>query len=472
MKYVSATVGGLLVTLLVAFSVTSATAATADARGSNAKSAAALAGLPNVVLILTDDQPKGTVDAMPTVRSELKNRGVDLKNGIIPTSLCCPSRSSLLTGDHSHTTGVYTNSSTNHGGWPAFQPRENLTLATQLDAVGYNTALIGKYVNGFSTNAPSGYIPPGWDQFIVFDPDNSAGDGAYYNYRLFGTVPTRHYGTRPTAYSTDVLGRYAKDFINSVPSDEPLFLYFAPHGPHGPITPADRDKNTWPLEPASALPGLNERDLSDKPAWVQDNPRVNALAARKMYTDQHETLMSVDDQVRVIMAALGPEETANTLFVFMSDNGFMLGVHRILGKDVPYRRSSEVPMYLRWDGHIAPKTTDQRVTTNIDVTATIAEAAGVSWPMDGKSYLSSGRAGTVLEQIEFSGHPAYCGYRNRNYLYVDYSAGAGEELYDYTVDPYELTNVASDPAYAATVAQLRARAVALCSPTPPGFSWN
>ena len=155
--------------------------------GSTQAASSAEPPLPNIVLILTDDQAKGTLAGIPYVASHIRDQGVDFTNAIIPTSICCPSRAALLTGNHSHTTGVYTNYASNLGGWSAFHPHEGSTLATQLDSIGYQTALIGKYINGFPNAMDSGEasIPPGWDLFSYVST-STQGD-LYYNYDLLGT---------------------------------------------------------------------------------------------------------------------------------------------------------------------------------------------------------------------------------------------------------------------------------------------
>jgi N-acetylglucosamine-6-sulfatase len=421
---------------------------------------------PNVVIFVIDDQPKGMIDAMPLLRSNIIEKGVTFRRGIIPTSLCCPSRAALLTGNYSHTTGVYLNKKGTYGGWPAMKRNEDVTIATELNHVGYRTALIGKYISHFSA-APRGYIPPGWDEFHYFFKPES---GAYYDYRIGGTNQTKRYGSKPKAYSTDVIAGYATRFIKSTPARRPLLLYFAPTGPHSPLIAAPRDEGTWPLEPASALPGLNEAKVADKPAWIR-RPKVSARWQRRHFTDQHEVAMSVDDAIGDIVTVLG-RRARNTLFVYMSDNGYMLGVHRLVGKDLPHRRSTEVPMFMRFDGHIAPNSRSGRVTTNSDLTATIADAVGVSWPMEGRSVLSSRRTGTVLEQRQNHRHPAYCGFRTGRYLYVEYDEGSGREFYDYSVDPYELRNGVHRQANQGVIRKLRHRAKAACSPKPPGFHWH
>ena len=134
---------------------------------------------------------------------------------------------------------------------------------------------------------------------------------------------------------------------------------------------------------------------------------------------------------------------------------------------------------MRWIGHLDPETSSGRVTPNVDITATIAEAAGIprgKWKMDGRSYFSKNRLGTPMEQKDNpeQQHPAYVGYRTKRYLYVEYTKGVnkGRELYDYTTDPHELENLAYVPAYASLVERLRAKAKAACDPVPPGFEWR
>jgi N-acetylglucosamine-6-sulfatase len=128
-------------------------------------------------------------------------------------------------------------------------------------------------------------------------------------------------------------------------------------------------------------------------------------------------------------------------------------------------------------GRSDPASLDSRVITIQDVTATIVDAAGAALPTEGVSYLTDAeRTGSVVEGIETTKdgftRPAYCGWRTKRYLYVRYSDGAGEELYDYDLDPAELDNRADDPAYADVAAALRDTSEKACSPAPPGFVWD
>jgi N-acetylglucosamine-6-sulfatase len=422
---------------------------------------------PNVVFIMLDDVGQGFMDAMPTVRQQIRSKGVDFTNGIVPTSLCCPSRASTLSGNYAHTTGVYTNDPSDNGGWEAFRDDESSTLATHLNDAGYRTGMVGKYLNGYPL-APTNYVPPGWDDFIAFLHPG------YYNYKLRGTVQ-EEYGSAVADYSTDVLAKHAVQFVNSTPAETPLFLYFAPYAAHAPFNPAPRHIGMWSQERLDGA--FNEQDMSDKPPWLQDLSFQNGDRIKDAVQKQHEMLMSADEGIDDIIDALGTR-ASNTLFVLMGDNGYLHGAHRLTGKNFPYRKSSEVPMMMRLDGVINLSTTDQ-VMLNIDLTATIAEVTGTTWPMDGKSYFTGARTGTVMEQKEaFSltdgswTHPGYCGYRTAKWLYVKWNAGYGQEMYNYNRDPYELENLVKKDRWDTKQQELKQLTKQSCSPVPPGFSWS
>jgi arylsulfatase A-like enzyme len=369
---------------------------------------------------------------------------------------------------------VYGNSPPN-GGWTTFHDNgmEEQTIAVALHDAGYRTALIGKYLNGFSTD-PRGvmadYVPPGWSRFLTFKTEPK-----YYNYTL--TDDSVH-GDAPRDYSADVLRRRAVDFINGTPSNRPLFLMWTPFNPHTPARAAPRDVGSFAGKLRSYRPPSVTDDVSDKPPWIQSLDPVPQKAIDTFRTNQVESLQSVDDAVGVLLNALADSHRlSQTLFIFTSDNAVLWGDHRGLGKDVPYRFPSDIPLIMRWDGHIPAGTIDRRLAANVDLTATIANAAGISMTTTGLNLLGSqGRQAIVLEARTKSFgdgsffHPAYCGLRTKTSLFVHYAEGT-EELYDYNKDPYETTNVASRPAYADQLASMRATTAAGCLPTPPGFSW-
>jgi len=157
------------------------------------------------VVILTDDQRWDSLWAMPTVQSELVDHGVTFQNMFVANPNCCPSRASILTGQYSHSTGVYSDNPPN-GGFEVF--KDTSTIATWLHDAGYRTAMIGKYLNGYQ-DANAKYIHPGWDRWVAFL------HSAYYDYRLSIDGKVSVFGEQPNDYSTTVLTRQAVSFIRS-----------------------------------------------------------------------------------------------------------------------------------------------------------------------------------------------------------------------------------------------------------------
>src|SRR5439155_4770888 len=127
---------------------------------------------PSIVLILTDDQRFDTLWAMPTVQREIVRDGVEFRNAYVVNPLCCPSRTTILTGKYSHSTGVYRNFAP-FGAFDTFHDSgaESSTVATWLHDAGYTTALVGKYLNHYGAAALGGYVPPGWDHWAAFAQD-------------------------------------------------------------------------------------------------------------------------------------------------------------------------------------------------------------------------------------------------------------------------------------------------------------
>ena len=428
---------------------------------------------PNIILIVTDDQRADTLWAMPSVRKQLANKGVRFRNGYVSNSLCCPSRATILTGNYSHTTGVWTNGGP-YGGFKIFD--DTSTIATWLDEAGYRTGLYGKYLNGYYRNPA--YIPPGWDHWHVFT-DNTP-QVRYFDYQLNENGSRNSYGHRPEDYATDVLKRKALNFIET--SKAPFFLYFAPHAPHElnkkePTTAARRHRGDFDDVELQPSPSFDEEDVEDKPEWVQALPRMVAF-------DRHqralESLLAVDEAIAEMIATLREQkELSNTLIVFTSDNGVSWGEHRWVDKEDPYRGSAKVPFVARYGGRsrsMGPN--DEDLVLNLDLAPTFADAAGVEMPaeVDGRSFLpllegeAEWRSDFLIEHYQAVNIPSYCGVRSREWLYVAYDTGE-EELYDLIEDPYELENLAGEPEHAMTLLEHRQRVLELCSPPPPGYTF-
>src|SRR6185295_16069695 len=195
--------------------------------GAAHRTASATAPPPNIVLILTDDQDLtlGSLDFMPRTRELIAGQGMTFSRHFVPLSLCCPSRASILTGLYPHNHKVYTNFPPD-GGYERFDElgHEEKTLATALQAAGYHTALIGKYLNGYPGDEHPTYVPPGWDEWA--SPVQGSPYSAY-RYTLNEKSTLVKYGSGPEAYMTDVLAGKATAFVRSAAEKgQPFFLYF------------------------------------------------------------------------------------------------------------------------------------------------------------------------------------------------------------------------------------------------------
>ena len=439
---------------------------------------------PNIVLLLTDDQRWDQLQHMPIVRSELGSKGVSFANAFVSNPLCCPARATILTGLSSGHNGVWSNNRVDAGGFKAFRDlgAEDRTIATVLHDSGYYTGLVGKYMNGYAAEEAA-WVPPGWNFWRAMTRPS------YYGPSF--SVQGKSVTFRRRRYQTDVLGQQALRFIESAPSTQPLFLFWAPHAPHRPADPAPGDEGTL----AQSLPlwrpaSYNEADVSGKPWFIQAVPPWDE--SKSAYWDavqvaMHESLLSVDRWIGRILSALeAAGRLHNTLLVFTSDNGFLLGEHRWQGKLVPYEESIRVPWIVRWDSANFPSVggTDAHLIVDTDVAPTFAKVAGVSMePTDGLDFVAllqgevaSWRSDFLIEhggEVGDNGAEglAYCGVRTETSKYVQYWNGF-EELYQLSSDPNELENLASDPNHQGLLGRLRERARSLCDPPPPGFTWQ
>jgi arylsulfatase A-like enzyme len=414
-----------------------------------------------VLLIVTDDQQWKTLGTMSTVGNRLVAKGVKFTNAYVTNPMCCPSRTSIMTGNYSHTTGVYAN----HQGFSSFDDRS--TVATWLDAAGYDTSLIGRYLNAYQ----SPYIPPGWDHWVA----KTSGGGVYYHYSLNMDGNVQSYGGTPRDYLTDVLTDQAVSFLDSSVG-KPFFLMFTPNAPHSPADPPERYRNALPDLPRWRPPGYDEARVGDKPAWLQKQDRLSPEDRRRIDAfrrNQLRTLLAVNDGIKRMLDELNRTgRLANTLILFTSDNGYLWGEHRLTGKSAPYEESIRVPYVVRYDAMGIKPREDAHPVLNIDIAPTIAHLAGVSdRGADGRSLLpllrdphTSWRTNFLVEHISRGPMPAYCEVHGSRHTYIYYADG-DEELYNLEKDPAELQNVAGST----KLAGYRHRLRDLCRPPPPGL---
>jgi N-acetylglucosamine-6-sulfatase len=413
---------------------------------------AAESGRPNILVILTDDQRLDEMRVLPKTRALLAERGTTFANSFVAYSLCCPSRSTFLTGQYAHNHGVLGNSGP-HGGYPHLDHTN--TLPVWLQADGYYTAHIGKYLNNYGVDSPA--PPPGWSRwFGLVDPATYK----LFDYKVSDEGAEVSYGHTPAEYQTDVLAAEAEKLLRArAVEDKPFFLTVAPVVPHleringdqVPPRPAPRYATSFVHDALPARPAYDEADVADKPAHIRKLSRLTGEKATRVldiYRARLASLLAVDDMVQRLVTALADTgQLDRTMIIFTSDNGFLLGEHRVPDqKYFPYEESIRVPLIIRGGGFPAGGTALQQVS-NIDLAPTIVALTGVHprRVMDGQPLLplaldpQQGRDRTLLVEGygSGSGKPPFRAVRDPRYLYTEWNNGE-KELYDLQTDPYEL----------------------------------
>jgi N-acetylglucosamine-6-sulfatase len=471
---------------------------------------AAAATGPNVVVIQTDDQVLSDLYAiytnpvtgvatpvMPNTLSLIAGQGITFTRYYVSNPLCCPSRTTMLTGRYSHNTGVLTNFFPS-GGYYKFDTHNN--LAVWLHNAGYKTSHVGKFLNQYGDNDPT-EVPPGWDDWhtvigdarlfygyttndngTVSDPHGTFDDSTTsYPEKDAASCPDTPPPLQQCNYLTDVITNDALNAIDKF-GGNPFYLqvdYTAPHGdiapPSGP-EPATRYAGSLPGAKAPRPPSFNEADVSDKPVFVRRNPRLGFGKIDyidRRYEARLESLRSVDDGVAKIVNTLATAgDLANTYIIFISDNGFFQGEHRFdSAKFLPYEPSNHLPLLIRGPG-IPPASSSGQLVANTDLAPTILKWTGAvpTASMDGYSlvpyiedpakrnkvpvllegFTGKGEEGTALRpraNASVAASPRdYEGVRIGPYKYIRYRSGA-KELYDLSNDPYELRSRHNDPRY-------------------------
>ena len=384
--------------------------------------------------------------------------------GFTTTPECCPSRATFLTGQYSHNHGVLS-SELPDGGYASLEAKGNV-LPAWLQAAGYRTGHIGKYLNGYGIEGrgsdPS-EVPPGWDSWSA--PVNGSHDQRYgYTLNIDGEL--RSFGNASRDYQTDVFARQASDFVSSSAGDKPFFLNVAPTAPHSEDLPASAHRNPRPaprhegtLEGAALPrpPSFKSRPAGSEPKSIVERARkaeeqVELDVLRGAFLGRSESLSAVDEMVGQLVDQLRRKgELRDTYFIFTSDNGFLLGEHGLRGKGVPYEESVRVPLVIRGP-EIEAGTTNDSLVANLDLAPTILELAEASpgRKLDGVSLagILNGeavrvRSALLLELLE--GRQTFQAIRSKRWMLAVYSSG-GSQLFDLARDPFELENLAGEPA--------------------------
>lgn len=453
---------------------------------------------PNIVVIMTDDQDLllESMEYMPLVEKLLTRKGTTFSTAIVSLPLCCPARAMALRGEYPHNNGIMTNLWPTGGFAKAYATGlERDTVATALQSAGYRTALIGKYLNGYPLKDQPTYIPPGWDRWWAPITDTAYGS---YDYDVNHDGQIESYGSAPEDYITDVMLQRAVSFITetvTLSPSQPFYLAFNVYAPHSPARAAPRHKGMFADVQAPRTPSFNEENTSDKPPFMQALEPLTAEQIEHidgLYRARLQSLQAVDEAVATLVQTL--EETDqldNTYIIFLSDNGFHMGQHRLTpGKGMPYEEDIRVPLIVRGPGVRKNAVRDELVNI-IDLAPTLAEIAGAQMTnsVDGRSWLpllSQRRPDVAWRQAVLLEHysapsreenetlsdslepldadelqrmqtqqvpPDYTGLRTQRYTYIQ-RIGAARELYDLAKDPFQLENQwqNADPQFQAELA--------------------
>ncbi|GAB3673541.1 hypothetical protein GCM10027589_43370 [Actinocorallia lasiicapitis] len=397
---------------------------------------------PNVLVLVTDDQPGDTLWALPKLRRHMERYGIAFTEARTTTPLCAPARSSILTGRYAHRHGVRDNEHP-----LLLDPRT--TLQHRLRETGYRTGMVGKYLNGWR----AGDAPPGFEKYAVMARPR-------YEDAVWNVDGTQH---KRSKYTTTVVREEAVRFLREG-DDRPWFLYVAPYAPHAPFQ-AEPKYAGLAVPEWRPRPSAGESDRSDKPPYIQASGATSA-AGQDLRAKQLRALRSVDDLFAAMIEELARAGSLDdTVIAVVSDNGYSWSDHGWMRKSVPYAPAVRVPMWLSWPARL-PGGADRRLAANIDLAATLLEAARAE-PLDadGRSLLSPWEREVLLvewwngREKTANQPPTWASALTHDRQYIEYydtvlddaglpTEGTGavtfRESYDLVKDPHQLTNLLAD----------------------------
>ena len=439
----------------------------------------------NVIFILSDDHRydfmgfMGRVPGLQTPNLDrLAKEGAHLENAFVTTSLCSPSRASILTGQYAHTHTVVDNKA------PA--PDNLIYFPQYLQKAGYQTAFIGKWHMGGETDAPR----PGFNHWVSF-----RGQGVYYNPLL--NIDGKHVQYKDSTYITDLLTDLSLEWLKKRDKNKPFFLYLSHKAVHERDFPAKRDVGRYKNISFSYPPSLystatesskkftrgkviegqyvfNDKDI---PNWVRaqryswhgvDYMYHGQIGFEDFYQQYLETLLGIDNSIGRLLDYLKENGLdKETLVIYMGDNGFALGEHGLIDKRQAYEESMRVPMLAWCPAIIKPETKVKQMVLNIDIAPTVLEMAGIREPsqMQGKSFASllKGEQVRWRDRIfyeyywenAFPQTPTQFAVRTDQYKFIR-TQGIWDidQLYDIKSDPYELNNLIRSPKHQEIIKEL------------------
>ena len=422
----------------------------------------------SVVFILSDDHRFDAMSflghqfAETPVMDSMAANGAYLKNALVTTSLCSPSRASILTGLYTFRHRVIDNNRA--------IPPGTVYFPQYLQKAGYSTGFFGKWHMGGESDEPQ----PGWDHWVSF-----LGQGEYLPPTPDYTLNVDGKRVKQKGYITTELTDYAIDWLKKQkPTEKPFCMYLSHKAVHANFTPEDKYEDSFKdlpfLRPASEK--TTAADLT-KPRWLRDQrnswhgvdfPYHTDMGIERYYKRYCETLRSVDDSIgRVLQQLKDMGIYEETLVIYMGDNGFMFGEHGLIDKRVAYETSMRVPMLVQCPEIIKGGTVVEEMIANIDVAPTIMEAMSLKKPahMDGESFLPLVQGKTIpwREQFlyvyywekNFPQTPTTFALRTPKGKYITYyGLWDSDEYYDLTADPDESKNLIQNPAHIAEAKQM------------------
>ncbi len=370
-------------------------------------SEAAQTGRRNVLWVVDDDHPPYMMAPLPLTRRKVRDLGTEFTLGSTDIPVCGPARVSLLTGLSVTTHGCDTN-----GTWRTFEEsRRGLgerTVARYMKDAGYATGHFGKYINGHSQWRS---VPSYWDRWCetLGDGSDTLGNATTPNRANVDGVITDPLPGILSAWSAQRCADFVRERASS-----PWFAQYCPTIPHHPYAPSSGSEHLYDGA-KRRVPSINEADMSDKPKWMRD---LKPVGGQSEYEGKMEELADLDRYgMRPILAALeATGQLANTVIFFTSDNGYLLGEHRLRGKDKPYWECSEVPFFVKGPG-VKSGATRTALVNHTDLMPTTCEIAGISpasLDVDGRSMLAN------------LGRRAFSGWRKR--MLISGSDDVGPEL--------------------------------------------
>ncbi|WP_390620368.1 sulfatase family protein [Stieleria varia] len=433
----------------------------------------------NIVFVLCDDHRFDCLGAAGHPFLETPNLdamaagGAMMTNAYVTTSLCSPSRASILTGQYAHNHRVVDN-------YHPVDPKL-VFFPQQLQAAGYQTAFFGKWHMGGDIDDPQ----RGFDHWLAFK-----GQGTYWpdGHGTTREVPQTTYdgfninGQRveQKGYITDELTDYAIRWLEQRDASKPFFVYVSHKGVHADFVPADRHRGRYDGQPLPIkTPTVEDLDQGKLPMWVrnQRNSRHGAdfgynienFSAEVYYRRYCESLLSVDDSVGRLAEYLRQNGLQqNTLFVYMGDNGFQFGDHGLIDKRTAYEASARVPLLMTAPGKIPAGKKYEGLFGNIDIAATLLDAAeapalpesdGISlWPALCGEENATGRERLLYEyywERNYPHTPTLHAIIGGRWKYIRcHGLWDRDELYDLQSDPDELNNLIDRPEHSQRVIEM------------------